>query len=132
MPGALPQDLFSSTHFPKLYAYVQRFDQAIADAKAKNPKPISLQGADAIKHILGAGFEKEIGFDEKDPLGLKKGQEVEVWPIDSGFSHRDRGRIVGVDQRELVVEVQSKEGGEVRLHFPRVGFRVKVIQGANL
>ena len=70
--------------------------------------------------------------DESDPLGLKKGQDVEVWPIETGFSHRDRGRLVALTAREVVLEGQTKtEGKEVRIHCPRINFRIQAVGGGK-
>ena len=69
-------------------------------------------------------------MDENDPLGLKKGQDVESWPVDSGFSHHDRGRLVKLTEKEVVLAVQSKVGGkEVRVHHPRWNFRIRAVGG---
>ena len=79
--------------------------------------------------------EDEAGVDPKDPLGLEKGQDVEVWPTDTGFKHRDRGRLISLTKDEVVIAEQSKVGGkEIRVHAPRSGFRVKAVHGgkANL
>lgn len=83
-----------------------------------------------MKHVTSADFaEKELRIDEDDPLGLKEGQDVEVWPTDTGFRHKDRGRLVGLTRDEVVVEAQSKVGGKVvRIHAPRGGFKVQAVQ----
>ena len=47
-------------------------------------------------------------------------QVVESWPIDSGFNHHDRGKLVSLISKEAVLASQSKVGGkEVRIHHPR-------------
>ena len=90
------------------------------------PKPATLKGPDAVKHILGAQFtEDEIFHDDNDPTGLREGQVVQVWPIDSGFNHREQGKLIKLSKDEVVLAVQSKEGNkEVRVHAPRWGFRI--------
>lgn len=84
-----------------------------------------------LKYVTSAEFsEQETRVDEDDPLGLKEGQVVEVWPTDTGFRNKDRGRLVGLTKVEVVIEVQSKVGGRVvRVHAPRVGFRVRAVGG---
>lgn len=69
--------------------------------------------------------EPEATVDEHDPTGLRKGQEVEVWPTDTGFSRKDRGGLVGLNGQEIVIQGRTKEGEGVRIHFPRHGFRVR-------
>lgn len=130
LPGALPPHLFSAEIYPNVYAWIARFRSALETAKASAPKPVTLEGADAVKHVTSADFaEKELRIDGDDPLGLKEGQDVEIWPTDTGFRHKDRGRLVGLTRDEVVIEVQSKVGGKVvRIHAPRSGFKVQAVQ----
>jgi hypothetical protein len=73
--------------------------------------------------------EKESIVDENDPIGLKKGADVEVWPIDTGVRHRDHGRLVGLTRDEVVLSVKSEaEGKEIRVHFPRTNFRIQAVR----
>lgn len=127
----MPATLFSREKFPKVYAWIDRFDKAIEKAKKFAPKPTTLKGADAVKHITQADFSEPEGqVDESDPLGLKKDQDIESWPVDSGFRHHDRGRLVSLDPKEVVLATQSKIGGkEVRVHHPRWNFRTRAGSG---
>ena len=131
IPGALPPHLFSSQIYPKVYAWIARFSSAVAAAKDSAPKPVTFEGGEAVKHVTSADFsEQDTRVDENDPLGLKEGQDVEVWPTDTGFRHKDRGKLVGLTRVEVVIEAQSKvEGKVVRIHAPRVGFRVRAVGG---
>ena len=92
---------------------------------------MTLKGAEAVKHITQADFyEAEGEVDRDDPLQLEKGQDVESWPIDSGFKHHDRGRLVSLTPREVVLATQSKVGGkEIRVHHPRWNFRTRAVGG---
>lgn len=81
-----------------------------------------------------ADFETSLegNVDDNDPLGLKKGQIVESWPTDSGFNHHDRGQLVSLTSKEVVLASQSKVGGkEVRIHHPRWNFRIRAVSGAK-
>ncbi len=70
-------------------------------------------------------------MDENDPLKLKKDQEVEVYPTDSGFSRRDRGRLVALNAAEVVLSTQTKVGdSEVRIHCPRIDFRITPVSSS--
>jgi hypothetical protein len=84
--------------------------------------------------IIEAGVfaEPEGEVDGNDPSGLRKGDEIEVWPIDSGFSRKDRGRLVRLDSSEIVVESKTSNGKDVRIHAPRHGFRVRKVGKAKL
>ena len=136
MNGALPPHLISPQQFPKVFAWIDRFNAAINATKSKGPKPVTLKSEQAIKTVASSefvvsGVEKKPVVDESDPLGLKAGQEVEVWPTDTGMRNHDKGILVGLDRRETVVEVQGeKSEGKIRMHFPRGGFRVKTIGSA--
>ncbi len=127
LKGALPPSLISEKQFPKVFAYLDRFSKAMSAAKSSSPKPVTLKGADAVKFVSQAEFaEPEGQVDDSDPLALKKGEDVEVWPIDTGFKHHDRGRLVALTLKESVVTVQTKVGGkEIRIHHPRTNFRIQ-------
>jgi len=129
LKGALPQELISSTSYPKVFAWIARFNNALKAAKAKAPKPAALKGDAAAQRVLSAPFvDKDLSVDPADPLGLQQGTEVEVFPIDSGTNHRDQGRLIGLTENEIVLSIQAK-GKEVHLHWPRSGFRIKALVG---
>ena len=127
LKGALPPDLISANQYPKVFAWIKRFDAAASSAKLAAGNSETLKGTTALRQIMAAGyFETEKPFDMSDPLGLKPGQNVEVWPIDSGSSHHDFGKLVSLDTQEVVFESQLKVGGKsIRIHAPRNGFRVR-------
>jgi hypothetical protein len=132
LKGALPKELFNEQEFPKVYAWVARFNDAYKKARAAAPKPTSLKGIDALQRISQATFaETELAVDQRDPLRLKVGDEVEVWPTDSGFKHKDRGRLLGLSANEVVIAVQSKTSKEIHLHTPRNNFRIAAAKGAS-
>ncbi|KAH6985994.1 hypothetical protein BKA56DRAFT_670211 [Ilyonectria sp. MPI-CAGE-AT-0026] len=138
LPGALPKDRFSPTVYPRVYAWIQRFQDALSTAKKKVGKPATLNGDEAAQTILQAPFSgNERVVDAEDAVviaqGLQKGDRVRVWPTDTGSSGRDEGKLVAIDAREVVYE--TGEGGRiVRVHAPRHGFRVKKVvdKGAKL
>jgi len=67
-----------------------------------------------------------------DPLGLRKGEMVEVYASDTGFNHRDRGRLVGLDNAEVVIEKASpSDGRAIRLHFPRWNFSIAACESGD-
>jgi hypothetical protein len=132
LKGALPAEYISAERFPKTFKWIERFDAAVMAAVKENGKAKALSGAEAAEKIGSEGFaEKESSVDESDPSGLKKGTEVEVWPIDSGFSHKDRGKLVGLTTKEIVIEGRMEGGKGVRIHCPRHGFRIKRLKGGE-
>jgi glutathione S-transferase len=138
MPGALPADQVSATQFPKVYAWIQRFQTAVSAAKAAQPKPTTVSGEQAEEIITKAQFNEDGGqVDATDGLvtfhGLAQGKKVALWPTDTGANHRDVGKLVSITATEFVIEPEA-EGGKVRLHAPRHGFRLRPADGptANL
>lgn len=139
IPGALPRDHLSKRQFPKVFAWVERFDQAVS-AAAKGGKVPTLSGEEAAKTIVGSAyFDEAARVVEEDPtvatLGLKQGDRVVVFPSDYGMTHKDAGSLVGLDWKEVVFETETKVQGSpaVRVHAPRHGFRVvREDQGSRL
>lgn len=126
LKDALPKDLISDKQYPKVFAWIQRFNGAIKAAKAAAPKPTTLKGDEAAKRILAATYaEAEARMDEQDPINLGRGEDVEVWPTDSGSRHHDRGLLVCINEEEIVLQPHSKNGEQdIRIHFPRTNFRI--------
>lgn len=136
LPGALPKESINEQKFPKVFAWIKRFD-AITRAKAKEVGKVkTVKGDEARDIILGSKYsEQGEGLDATSPLvtfhGLKKGSKVAVWPTDTGASHKDIGELIRLDEKEVVI--QQPEGSEVRLHAPRHGFRVRPVgEGAKI
>ena len=70
---------------------------------------------------------------EDDPSGLKLGDAVEVYPIDTGYSRRDRGKLVGLSSTEAVISTSSQQDGkEIRVHLPRWNFSIGKTSGDQL
>lgn len=110
-----------------MFAWIARFNDALKVAKAQAPRPATVKGDAALQRILSASFaDKDLGIDSADPLGLQQGAEVEVFPIDSGLRYHDQGRLIGLTEDEVVLSTRTK-GKEIRLHFPRTGFRIKSV-----
>lgn len=126
IPGALPENLFSKETHPKTIAWLQRYRDAVASAKERAPKPKKVEGDEAVKTILSGGFgEPDLKVDSEDASGLKKGDEVEGWPADTGQKHRDRGSLVGLTPQQSVIEVKAQDGTTVRIHHPRWNFHIE-------
>jgi len=136
---ALPPDQVSAKQFPRVFAWIARFQAAVTAAKKHLPhgEPKSVSGEQAANDIvLQAPLYEDaeaVGVDEKDPVasfhGLRKGHLVSVWPIDSGSSpvHRDIGQLVALNEAEVIIETEVG----VRLHAPRHGFRVSPAATGN-
>jgi glutathione S-transferase len=121
MKGALPEEHFGAKHYPKTHAWIQRIMSRVKIAKEKAKKPNSLNGKTMGARVLNTKSSPEpLSFDENDPLGLKQGDNVEVYPSDYGQAHKDRGTLIGLTVSEVVI-CNSKG---LHLHFPRWNFRI--------
>ncbi|KAI1177707.1 glutathione S-transferase [Nemania sp. FL0916] len=125
MPGGLPSEILSSESAPKVTGWIKRFDDAVRTSSWQEP---SLTGEDAAKLIVDSPFgEQEGDVRREDPvvdaLGLHKGMPVKMWPTDYGSSHKDTGKLVAMDDKEIVMETKGPLG-HVRIHAPRQGFMI--------
>ncbi|XXH03781.1 hypothetical protein Hte_010187 [Hypoxylon texense] len=128
IPGALPADVISKALFPKVFAWVERFERLVEEKRAQLGEPQTVKGDEAAAIIVGAPYaESEADVDATDPVvaaeGLKKGENVKLWPTDWGHLHKDSGKLVGMDKTEYVIETGGT-AGSIRVHAPRHGFKV--------
>jgi hypothetical protein len=135
--GSLPDDLISAKQFPRLFSYLSRFDDAVKTARVSNKRK-SLSGEQVLSLISSSAssFEGDSGIWDGEKAvnsGLKEGIEVQIWPIETGFRHKDRGVLVKLDGNEVVIERSLEKGeGKIRIHAPRHGFRISKIDEAKL
>lgn len=130
LPGspALPANQVSAELFPRVFAWIQRFDKAVGAAGSSGPKPRKLKGKEAAQLILASRHNEDYTGAEltaADGEGLTRGSMVRLWPTDTGSGHRDSGKLVHMDQAEIVIE--NLRG--VRIHAPRQGFKVRAEAG---
>ncbi|KAJ0307047.1 hypothetical protein COL516b_004279 [Colletotrichum fioriniae] len=138
LPGALPADQISKAQFPKVFAWIERFQNTTSQARKAAGKVATVSGDEAADVIASSPYNESTkggGVDAKDLLviaqGLKAGDEVIVWPADTGASHKDTGKLVSLDGEEVVFEVNGPRGTSVRVHAPRHGFRVEKLERYN-
>lgn len=132
---ALEKDnVINEQQFPKTFAYVERFSKTLAKKQEENGEPKRLSDDETIKMILDSDFfESEGDIDERDPLKLKKGQTVEIWPVESGFNHHDKGELLSITVNEVVIASKPQQGdGLLRIHYPRTNIRISPVAGSKL
>ncbi|KAJ0413776.1 hypothetical protein BJY00DRAFT_54100 [Aspergillus carlsbadensis] len=130
-PGAVPEEHISPQLFPKVFAWVQRFQKAVAAARKTLPKITTLSGEQVAELLAKAASDHTAdAIEENDPLvqanRFHKGQMVQVWPTDSGSRHKTVGKLVGLTSKEITIETTEGEV-VVRVHAPRKGFRVNAV-----
>ena len=112
--GLGQQPGFGEKDFPRIYKWVAGWPTAQYTDLPED------KVVDAVKSA--AYTASDIGVDEKDPLGIRAGVEVTVENSDTEpGAHPQHGKLVGVNGRETVLELEDG----IRLHFPRVGYVVK-------
>ena len=63
-----------------------------------------------------------------DPLKVKVGQEVEVFPTDSDFNHHVREQLVSTGTKEVVIELKPRvSDGLLRIHYPRIEVHIQPV-----
>jgi glutathione S-transferase len=105
---------FGKEDLPRVYKWIESFPQ---------PQFEDVTQEHVWETVLNAEYSAEdVGVDESDSLGIKKGTVVSVENIDTTpGAHPQNGKLVGLDKNEIVVELKNG----IRLHFPRVGYLVK-------
>ncbi|EGP83986.1 uncharacterized protein MYCGRDRAFT_48752 [Zymoseptoria tritici IPO323] len=114
----------SREEFPRVWAWTERFRQAAEEARRGN------EGAVEMQEGQEAEDETVLKVDLDDALGLKAGQRVEVAPADFGFTHKNEGVLVGLTKDEAVIEIDvpGEEDGKLRLHYPRINFKIEAVE----
>ncbi|KAG7138030.1 hypothetical protein HYQ45_004766 [Verticillium longisporum] len=132
LPGALAPERFGEVRYPRVHAWIARFQAAVAAAKKRGPKTPKVSGEEAAKRIAAAPTTDAGGVDASDPVavreGLKAGDRVVVWPTDTGSTHKDAGTLVALDRTKVVFTVEGQQGAKTRVHAPRHGFKVKKVK----
>lgn len=96
----------------------------VKEAAKSRGKPKAVTGKEAIVIIEGSEFVEDDGeVVASDPLGLVEGDAVEVWPTDSRFNHKDRGRLVRLCGREVATESRAEGGRQCGYKPPGMGSR---------
>lgn len=109
----------------------------VEKAQAQAGKALRLQGVDAVQAVLSSDFtDKQLSVDSNDPVQLKEGTSVEVFPTDGGGfmdKDKDRGRLIKLTKDEVAIAVQSEKGDkELHIHAPRWNFRIREASGSRL
>lgn len=125
MEGSIPDEYLSEKLFPKTYAWVHRFREAVTQAGSQAFQPTLLSGPEVYEKITTAPEDKPLGASQgPDPLGLDIGQMVEVWPTDYASNHHDRGRLVMLTINEVCI----RNAQNILVHLPRWNYRVQAVE----
>jgi glutathione S-transferase len=127
-------ELFTKEQFPKVWAWLDRYKTFISKIHEKDGRAPTISVDETEKLVLGSEFgEPEGEVDPLDPLQLKKGELVEMFPTDSGMNHHDKGELVAIGVNEVVVKSEVPGGkGHLRIHYPRTNFKIQQVSGEKL
>ena len=125
--------------FTRVHEWVERFRWTCAMAMQQQYQAGAIRALEGqededlvVETIFEAGFAEQgkLGVDQNDILRLTHGQQIQVAPVDFGFTHIDKGELVGLSRNEVVVNVKAAREHDfnLRLHFPRINFKVTLIR----
>jgi glutathione S-transferase len=121
MKDSLPAEHFGKERYPKVYAWVARFVAETEKKRKELGMATALDGKAMAERTLGASSPEDVSFVDGDPLGLSKGENVEVYPSDYGQMGKSTGNLIGLTIHEVVI----KNSKGLHLHFPRWSFSIK-------
>jgi uncharacterized protein YozE (UPF0346 family) len=80
--------------------------------------------------LVSAAVEQHYSLDIQN--GLIPGVSVSIAPDDTGRDNPTVGTLVKIGAEEVVITPKEKAQLDVRVHFPRLGFVVKVLERSRL
>lgn len=105
--------------YPRVHKWLSNIEAHVPE----NERP-KVSGEEAIKKVLGLQYAVEdIGVDENDITGFKKGDKVSVGTTDdtNPGNRLQYGTLVGLGPKEIVIELENS----LRIHFSRIGYAIK-------
>ena len=109
----------SKDRYPKVHKWLS----LIPDHVPENEKE-KISGEEASKKVLSLDYAaKDIGVDNDDVTGFKKGDKVAIGTTDDTNPHNrmQHGKLVGLDPKQIVIELENG----LRVHFSRIGYAIK-------
>lgn len=134
-------EVFNETRYPGLWKWFHAFEayiDSLPDTQTTmNEKKTgwidALRSAALLSEnelLVPTAVEQHPSLDTQ--RGLIKGVSVSVVPDDTGRDNPTTGKLVKIGVEEVVISPNEKADVEVRIHFPRLGFVVKVVEGSRL
>jgi glutathione S-transferase len=133
--------VFNEQRYPSLWRWFHAFEAYIdtlsdlqittleSDAGWKN----AIRGTTWLKEedlLVAAAVEQHPSLEAK--RGLVPGVSVSILPDDTGRDNPTIGTLVKIGVEEVVILPHEKAELKVRVHFPRLGFTVKVVEVSRL
>lgn len=128
MKGGLPDEHFGRDRFPRVRAWMDRFNKVLEEAKAKQGPVEDISGDEAARQIKSAApsYLEPVPIQANDAgakqLGVSLGDHVTVWTSDvPKAKERDSGKLLKLTNSHIWIEVSTAEGS-FRLQAPRSTF----------
>ncbi|KAF2824601.1 hypothetical protein CC86DRAFT_353042 [Ophiobolus disseminans] len=134
-------EVFNEGRYPGLWAWFHAFETYIStlpDPQTTVPSS-STTWIETLRQtplladeqlLVPTAVEQHPSLDKQ--RGLVKGVSVSVAPDDTGRDNPTVGTLVKIGVEEVIIQPSEKAELDVRVHFPRLGFVVKVVEGAKL
>jgi glutathione S-transferase len=128
--------IFNEQRYPGLWSWFHAFEaymNSLPDLQSTNPDG----WLDAVKRSEPLSDEKLLVPTAVDgptdvQRDLVRGASVSIAPDDTGRDNPTLGTLVKIGVEEVVIKSHEKAEVDVRVHFPRLGFVVKVVEGSKL
>ncbi|KAF2437229.1 hypothetical protein P171DRAFT_437920 [Karstenula rhodostoma CBS 690.94] len=132
--------VFNEERYPGIWAWFHRFEAHISTLTNLETeiKPGDMAWKEAIRRLeeeepLGLVPTPAAPNKELDGrIGLVEGALVTVVPDDTGRGNPTVGTLVGVGVEEVIIKPERRGEVGVCMHFPRVGFVIKGVEGSKL
>ncbi|KAF1935994.1 hypothetical protein EJ02DRAFT_482715 [Clathrospora elynae] len=133
-------EVFNQRRYPGLWRWFHAFESHIAslhNVETSIPES-NTRWKDALRRTPLLSEEKMLvpAAVEHGSLdahcGLVPGVSVSIAPDDTGRDNPTVGTLVRIGVEEVVVRPKGEAEVDVRVHFPRLGFVVKVAEGSKL
>ena len=148
------REVFNQKRYPGLWAWFGRFRQyleALPNQETRIEKGDEQGVEDLMSRLAASARSEEVPLLPTSTQlqtklearnGLEVGELVKVMPDDTGFNDPTIGMLLALSPEEVVIEPSSPEAvdkagrkarvGGLRLHFPRIGFRVVRVKPSKL
>lgn len=135
------RDVFNERRYPGLWKWFHRFEEFVAglpdlETVIERKDTAWKEKLEAVELLIGdkvlvpAAAEQHGSLDVQ--RGFVEGASVSVVPDDTGRGNPTVGILIKIGVEEVVIRPVEKAEIEVQVHFPRLGFLVRVVEGSKL
>lgn len=129
--------VWNQERYPGLWAWFHAFEAHISslpDLQTTVPKDDTkwLEEIKSLPPATPSLVPTAVEYQTEVQRDLIVGKSVSVAPDDTGRDNPQMGTLVAVGVEEVVVKPEAKAEVDVLVHFPRLGFVVKSVEGARL